>query len=506
MTKEVRFSDGQQAARECLARHRYACVFGGTRSGKTFLITRAIIHRALRGENSRHAMLRFRGNAARASLSLDTLPTVLRRCFPGVVATEHRQEGYFEFQNGAQIWVGGLDDKQRVEKILGLEFATIFLNEASQIPHSSATIALTRLAQVIPGLTQRAFVDLNPVGKAHWTNRLFVEHVDPISRKLLADPENYGWCRLNPIDNRHNLAPEFLRSLENLPEKQRKRFYEGVFVDEIDGALWTLETIEACRVASEEIAEDKRSQVVVAVDPSGAGSKEDGAADEIGIVVAAKGQDGHGYVLDDLSLRDSPAVWGRRAVDAYHRYKADCIVAETNFGGAMVEAVIRAADPNVPVRLVTASRGKALRAEPVSVLYQRGLIHHAGRFDRLEDQMCSFSGSGYMGQDSPDHADAMVHGITYLLGIPDGTAIIDFYRGLAEASGKSGPQFGYAIGAAAGNGDVALYAPAGLFGIVTGGETGRSYQIDPDGIVTVAVEDLALMQRAGFRKVEGASS
>ena len=157
------FSAGQEAARRLLeGPQRYTCLAGGTRSGKTFLIVRTILMRALRERGSRHAILRFRANAARASISLGTLPEVVRLCFPGMALKEHRQDGYFALPNGSRIWIGGLDDKDRVEKILGLEYATVFLNEASQIPYTSALIALTRLAQVTRNIHQHAFVDLCP--------------------------------------------------------------------------------------------------------------------------------------------------------------------------------------------------------------------------------------------------------------------------------------------------------------------------------------------------------
>ncbi len=425
----VTFSPGQEAARRLLeGPQRYTCLAGGTRSGKTFLIVRAIITRALKAEGSRHAILRFRANAARASIALDSLPQVARQCFPGASLRERRQDGYFELANGSRIWVGGLDDKDRVEKILGLEYSTVFLNEASQIPYSSALIAFTRLAQSAPRIGQRAFVDLNPVGKTHWTNQLFGEKRDPISRQLLKDPENYRRAFLNPPDNEANLSPEFLASLASLPEKQRKRFLEGVYVDEVDGALWTYAMIDENRCAAEDIAVNKRAAVVVAVDPSGAAGRDDLGSDEIGIIVAARGVDGDAYILDDLSCREAPAVWGRRAVVAFHQCQADCIVAESNFGGEMVRATIQAADRNVPVRLVAASRGKAVRAEPISVRYAQGQVHHAGRFAKLEDQLCAFSSAGYIGSGSPDHADAAIWALTHLFGRDDNAGIIEFYR------------------------------------------------------------------------------
>jgi phage terminase large subunit-like protein len=434
----VSFSPGQEAARRLLeGPQRFTCLAGGTRSGKTFLIVREIIIRALQAKGSRHAILRFRANAARASIALGTLPQVAQFCFPGVKLKERRQDGYFALPNGSRIWIGGLDDKDRVEKILGLEYATIFLNEASQIPYSSALIAFTRLAQVTPGIRQHAYVDLNPVGKLHWTNVLFGDKRDPVSMQRLKDPENYKRAFLNPPDNIANLSPEFLASLANLPEKQRKRFYEGLYIEEVDGALWTYEIIDSSRCAPEEIPEDKRAAVVVALDPSGAGGHDDLSADEIGIIVAARGFDGDCYILADLSCREAPAVWGRRAVTAFHEYRADCIVAESNFGGEMVRATIQAADRNVPVRLVTASRGKAVRAEPVSVRYAQGQVHHAGRFGKLEDQLCAFSAAGYTGGGSPDHADAAIWALTHLFGAEESTGIIEFYRREAESKARA---------------------------------------------------------------------
>ena len=239
---------------------------------------------------------------------------------------------------------------------------------------------------------------------------------------------------LNPPDNIANLSKEFLTSLENLPEKQRKRFYDGVYVDEVDGALWTYETIDLNRCQAEDIPEEKRAAVVVALDPSGAAGRDDLNADEIGIVVAARGFDGDCYILADRSCREAPAVWGRRAVMAFHEFRADCIVAESNFGGEMVRATIQAADRNVPVRLVTASRGKAVRAEPISVRYAQGQVHHAGRFGKLEDQFCAFSSAGYTGGGSPDHADAAIWALTHLFGCDDGTGIIEFYRRETEGA------------------------------------------------------------------------
>lgn len=411
-----RLTPKQEVANKFLAAPgRHKALFGGARSGKTFLFTRAVCARALRFDSSRHAILRLRANAVRSAISLDTLPKVMRTCFPGVTLEEHRMDGFFEFPNKAQIWVGGLDDKERVEKILGQEYGTIFLNECSQIPYASVTIARTRLAQMIEGMSQRMYYDLNPIGKGHWSNTEFGLKKSPVNRQPLKDPDNYGRMQINPVDNEENLSAEFLQSLDNLPEKQRRRFYLGEYIDEVDGALWTYERFDAIRIEPSELPPLRR--IVVAIDPSGARGPEDTRSDEIGICVAGKGYDGRAYVLEDLTCRLGPAGWASRAVQAYHRWQADAIVAETNFGKAMVEETIRSVDASVPIRSVTASRGKAVRAEPISTLYEekQDMVRHVGRFPDLEDQLCAFAVSGWTGERSPDRADALIWALSELM-------------------------------------------------------------------------------------------
>src|ERR1700730_3950611 len=179
----------QQEAQKLLGKpQRHTLLVGGARSGKTTLLVHEIVTRALRAGASRHAILRFRANAVRPSIALDTLPKVFRFWDPVVPFKHHRTEGYFSLENKSEIWLAGLDDQERVEKILGKEYATIFLNECSQIPYSSVLVALTRLAQVAGGLRQAAYYDLNPVAKGHWTNVLFGEKRDPVSRTPLAHP------------------------------------------------------------------------------------------------------------------------------------------------------------------------------------------------------------------------------------------------------------------------------------------------------------------------------
>ena len=168
----------QADAVRLIAGHRHTLLFGGSRSGKTFLSCYAIAVRAFKAPRSRHAILRFRFNHVKQSVWYDTFPKMMAICFPEVKYKENKSDWFITMPNGSEIWFGGLDDKQRVEKILGNEYATIYFNECSQIPFQSIETALSRLAQKIndDGFIQRAYYDLNPVGNRHWSYRQFIEH------------------------------------------------------------------------------------------------------------------------------------------------------------------------------------------------------------------------------------------------------------------------------------------------------------------------------------------
>jgi phage terminase large subunit-like protein len=233
----------------------------------------------------------------------------------------------------------------------------------------------------------------------------------PLIRKLVKAPGTVI-TRGTTFDNAANLPEGTLAHLRERYEGTRLGRQElmAELLEDVQGALWTAEMIDAGRVRS---APDLQ-RIVVAVDPSGTAGG--GQGDDIGIIVAGKehGRDGRFVVLEDSSCNLSPDGWARRVVEVFDRWGADRVVAERNFGGAMVEAVLRTASRNLPIRLVTASRGKVVRAEPVAALYEQGRVSHVGTFDALEDQMCAMTSAGYVGEGSPDRADALVWALSSL--------------------------------------------------------------------------------------------
>jgi hypothetical protein len=390
---------------------------GGSRSGKTFLFCRSIVVRAMHEPNSRHAVFRFRFTSVKAAVILDTMPKVIRLCFPELPSHDsmlNKSDWYTKLPNGSEIWYSGLDDQDRVEKILGLEYATLFFNECSQIPYHSVITANTRLAQKTENLRLKAYYDLNPPSKKHWTYILFIEKRDPITKKPVADPRDYDYQTMNPQGNMENLDKAYLKRLEGLPERARNRFLLGRFADDTEGQLWTEEMLAQNRVLGQKDSLPEWLRVVVAIDPSGCSGSEDVRSDEIGIVVVALGTDSHAYLLEDLSGRYSPSEWADVAVEAYYRYNADRIIGEKNYGGAMVESNVRTKDETVPFSLVSATRGKVVRAEPISSLYEQNRVHHVGYYPELEDQLCAMTLAGYVGLKSPDRGDALIWGLTEL--------------------------------------------------------------------------------------------
>jgi phage terminase large subunit-like protein len=230
-------------------------------------------------------------------------------------------------------------------------------------------------------------------------------------------------------DNFENLSPKAVQSMEKRYAGTRlgRQELDGEILDDIPGALWTRAMLQEAvergkpwsfvteRGKSRELADHNLfDRIVVAVDPSGSDGSERG--DFIGIMVAGKlkGVD-HAVVLRDRTCQKRPEEWAKDVAAEYEHWQADAVVAEANFGGDMVRALLQNAMGGMRVKMVSASRGKHVRAEPVSGLYEQGRVHHAKPFPLLDDELCFFTPNGYQDKVSPNRADALVWAITDLL-------------------------------------------------------------------------------------------
>lgn len=225
--------------------------------------------------------------------------------------------------------------------------------------------------------------------------------------KELAKRSDTQIIKGNTFDNIDNLAPSAIAMLKERYEGTRigrQELYAEILED-VEGALFNGQLIEEGRVR--DVPELER--IVVAVDPAVTANEN---SDETGIIVAGRTSDNHFYILQDASQTTSPDVWVKKAIELYNRYECDRIVAEVNNGGDLIERLLRTQDSTVPYTSVRATRGKQVRAEPISALYEQNRVHHVGYFKDLEEQMCQFTGNNVKSHD--DRVDALVWAITSL--------------------------------------------------------------------------------------------
>ena len=297
-----------------------------------------------------------------------------------------------EWPNGT---IGYAFSSEDPEQLRGSQFGAAWCDELAKWPYLEATWNMLQFCLRL-GTSPRQVVTTTP-------------RALELLKKLMADPTTVI-SRSKTADNQQNLAPGFIDYLTGRYGGTRlgRQELDGELIEDRDDALWTRKLIEGLRTTRP----DQLQRIVVAVDPPASSNKR---SDACGIV--AVGRDGAGicYVLRDATIQQaSPLEWANRAVSTFHDLEADAIIAEVNQGGEMVKTILHTVDPLVPVKQVHASRGKWLRAEPVAMLYERGVVFHVGAFAQLEDQMCDFGPNGLSSGRSPDRLDALVWAIASL--------------------------------------------------------------------------------------------
>ena len=245
----------------------------------------------------------------------------------------------------------------------------------------------------------RVIMIMNPSYKSHWIYKRFVSN------------PNHSVCtsiHTTYLHNLKNLSQSFIEQAERVKRENIHRYehlFLGKWLDDAEGLLWNRPILERARIT----AKPDLKRIVVAIDPAVTANME---SDETGIIVAGKDSEGKGYVLEDLSGKYSPAEWAKIAQQASKNWNADCIVAEKNQGGEMVESVIKSTGTATRIKLVTATKGKYVRAEPIYSLYEQHKIFHVGHFPLLESQMITFDPD--KGK-SPDRVDSLVWAFTELM-------------------------------------------------------------------------------------------
>lgn len=374
-------------------------VSAGRGLGKTMLGSNWIVEQALKHPGSEWAVIAptFR-DVSKTCIAGST--GVLAALQPGELVNYNRSALALTLRGGATIWGYSADQPERLR---GANLWGAWCDEIGSWRYPD-----TWYASLMPALR----IGEHPRVVATTTPRVVALIRDLMTREDGSVHVTTG----STWENAANLSTAALAELRRRYDGTRlgRQELEGELLQDIEGALWQRDDIDACRIIPDAVPELVR--VVVSIDPA-VTSGED--ADETGIIVAGEGRDQRGYVLADLTMQGTPDACMRKAVGAYYAYQADCIIAEVNNGGDYVRDLLRTVDPLVPYRAVRASRGKMVRAEPVSALYEQHRVSHAGVFPELEDQMCTWVPDSPLG--SPDRVDALVWAFSELKGISAGS-------------------------------------------------------------------------------------
>ena len=341
------------------------------------------------------------GRIALVGETLDQVRSVMVEGVSGLLSVHpHEDRPRFELSKRQITWPNGavaqLFSAEDPESLRGPQFAAAWLDEIAKWRYAEQTWDMLQFGLRL-GAMPRQVVTTTP-------------RPVPLLKRIMGE-DSTVITRVRTTDNAANLAPAFLAEMERryAGTLLGRQELEGELIEDMSGALWRREWIEQHRMPTA----PPLQRIVVAVDPPVTAKA---SSDACGICVAGVGADGRAYVLADRTLQGrEPQVWARAAIAAYHDFAADRIVAEVNQGGDLVENVLRQIDPAVPIRMVRATRGKWLRAEPVAALYAEGRVVHVGQHAALEAQMLAFGADGLAGGRSPDRLDALVWALTELI-------------------------------------------------------------------------------------------
>lgn len=424
---------------------KYNLLYGPSGSAKSFTTLLTVVLRGMAAPESRHMVFRDTRQNCEQTLFDKTLHEVLDKVFPGIKLDPKFNISLSDLSvtlpNGSMIFFNGLDEN-RGDKVLGDEFTTIWFNECNAFSYKQVSQLFSRLRQRITMLDGRTiknkmFFDCNPRWFTDWDYRAFIEKVNPATGDSWEDPEEWQALFMDTIHNQSNLSDDYITGLKLGTPEDVQRYFTGYWSNSSTNSLFTPDIINAGRQPKPKVnagegqagrdMNEKETlaylakvgieleRVIVACDPAVTNNKN---SDETGICVAASDKEGHAYILADLSLKGTPDEVCRTVVDAYRAWGGSLIVFEKNQGGLWLDAALRKTWKHAPLQFVDANRttgGKQSRAEPVSLMYKDGNVHHVGTLPKLEEQMTQFGNKG--ASKSPDRMDAMVWAVTKLLNL-----------------------------------------------------------------------------------------
>ena len=356
---------------------RYILCAGGSRSAKTFGIMLYILTSALAVPKSRYLICRKTLSQVLKSVYEETFKEVVDIFYPELDGQyRYRGQPYYtiELPNGSEIVFGGLDDAERIDKILGKEYSYIFFNEASEISYRAFTTAVSRLAQK-NDLVKKFLIDLNPVGNNHWAYRLFIDKVEPSTNKPLSNGNDYVWLQMNPVDNLENIDPKYLESLENLPESEKKRFLYGEWADAGEVVVFQPNWLRRYRQIP------SFRYVVQSWDT---GQKDKDFNDPSACTTWGIGEDGY-YLLDIVNKRMEYPTLKNFVYEHANRWRANEVVIEDKASGISLIQDLKYQTRLPIVGFNPGSTGKTVRAATAAQYFEKGLVWLPDTHDLIDD-------------------------------------------------------------------------------------------------------------------------
>jgi PBSX family phage terminase large subunit len=385
---------------------RYFMISSGRGAGKSFSVADWLIKLTYDGP---HTVLYLRYTMVSAMISI--IPEFIHKIEAYGLESEFviTQNEIINKETGANILFKGIkvSSGNQTAALKSIANVSTVIFEEMEDLHDESVFDTIDLSVRHNDLQNRIVCILNPTYKSHWIYQRFFKRQN-LQHNFNGVKDGTTYIFTSYLDNAINLPQSFIQAADRTKATNVLRYnhlFLGEWLDDADGLLWNRALIDRQRMTSK----PEMKRIVVAIDPA---TTKTLASDETGIAVVGKAENGHCYVLEDLSGKYTPNEWAAVATKAVQRWNADAIVAEKNQGGDMVETVIRQLDKSTRVKLVTATKGKAVRAEPVYSLYEQGRVWHVGNFPQLENQMVTFNPD--VNKDSPDRVDALVWSITEL--------------------------------------------------------------------------------------------
>ena len=389
-----------------IARNRYTLLIGAGRSGKSLLVILEMFRFALKYPNTNQIVFRNTLSSAIAGIWNITIPEVIKNFFPALPLLDdfkvNKTRYEISFPNGSKISIKGLDNTEKVQKLLSIELQQVFFDEAHLIEFEHFGLIMSRMPQKVGvEYENKVILCANWAAKTHWLKKFFVDKINPDT----GAPHNLSVGMMTSVtaDNKTIDAAEYTQTLLSGADRRTRLACAGTgFYDEAEGALWLQEDIKRKDALEIEDYDD----IVIGYDPAVSHSK---SSDGHGVCISGK-KDGEYHVLYSWEKIMDVNDCATEICRLYKEFRCSKVVIEVNNGGDFIPSLFAKIDPSVYCETVRATKGKILRAEPIAALYKNNLVYHSQHFQDLEEQMITFTGFGA----SPNSLDALVWALTYL--------------------------------------------------------------------------------------------